>query len=341
MILVNRRRAWSLGLTVLAGGLLVLLVKHIGARVIVEQCLRLGNVLPAILALTFFKFPLEATGWRLVLPAAQRPPWWRTVRATLGSEAIGFVTLAGPVTAEPMRAALLQQFLPISTGIAAGAVEQSVYASTGAIVTALALAIAASRPGGDSWSPALAAAVVAAVPVAVVLLAKRHGSRRPAEDATGWREVLRGLWSDRRGTLHVIALLCLAQHVIMIGEAYVMLHALGAEPTLTTVLMFEGVSKLANTFGAIVPGRLGIAEGSSAALAGALGIGSSFGVALVLMRRVRGLLWSMVGMMLIVPDLWRRSRLSAAATGGAPEGAPPLRDDAPDSSSVLRSPRRP
>jgi hypothetical protein len=341
MILVNRRRAWSLGLTVLAGGLLVLLVKQIGTRVIVEQCLKLGNVLPAILALTFFKFPLEATGWRLVLPAAQRPPWWRTVRATLGSEAIGFVTLAGPVTAEPMRAALLQQYIPLSTGIAAGAVERTVYASTGALVTALALAIAASRSDGYSWGSAIAAAIVAAIPAAVVLLARRHGSRRSAVDDTAWRAVLRGLWSDRRATLHVIALLCLAQHVIMISEAYVMLHALGASPTLATVLMFEGVSKLANSLGAIVPGRLGIAEGSSAALAGALGLGPSFGVALVLMRRVRGLLWTIVGVTLLVPDLWRRSRLSAATIGGASEEAPPPRDDAPDSSSILRSRGRP
>ena len=223
MIRVNRRRAWSLALTVLACGLVILLVRQIGARVIIEQCLRLGDVLPAILALTFFKFPLGATGWRLVLPAAQRPPWWRTVRATLGSEAIGFVTLAGSVTAEPMRAAVLQQYVPLSTGIAAGAVERSIYASTGALVTALAFAIAASRSEGDSWGSALAAAIVAAVPVAVVLLARRHGSRRSAADDTGWREVLRGLWFDRRGTLHVIALLCCAQHVIMIGEAYLML----------------------------------------------------------------------------------------------------------------------
>ena len=337
MIPVNRRRAWSLALTVLACGLLILLVRQIGARVIVEQCVRLGNELPAILALTFFKFPLVATGWRLVLPAAHRPPWWRTVRATLGSEAIGFVTLAGPVAAEPMRAALLKEFLPVSTAIAAGAVERGVYASTGALVIALALAIAASRSGGYSWSSALAAAIVAALPVGVVLLAKRHGCRRSPEDSTGWREVLRGLWSDRRGTLHVIALLCLAQHVIMLGEAYVMLHALGAHPTLATVLMFEGVSKLANTLGAVVPGRLGIAEGSSAALAGALGIGSSFGVALVLMRRVRGLLWSIVGLTFVVPALWRRSRSSGEATRHASEVAPPLPHDAPDSSPVLRS----
>jgi uncharacterized membrane protein YbhN (UPF0104 family) len=133
---------------------------------------------------------------------------------------------------------------------------------------------------------------------------------------------LRGLWSDRRGTLHVIALLCLAQHAIMIGEAYVMLHALGAHPTFATVLMFEGVSKLANSIGAIVPGRLGIAEGSTAALAGALGIASSFGVALVLMRRVRGLIWSIVGMTLIVPDLWGMSRWSGKAGTDRSEGAP-------------------
>ena len=325
MILVRRRSAWSLALTALACGLLILLVRQIGPRVVVEQCLRLGPVLPAILGLTFFKFPLEATGWRLVLPAAHRPPWWATLRATLGGEAIGFVTLAGPLTAEPMRAALLKQFLPVSTGIAAGAVERTVYASTGALVTAAALSIAASRVERYSLGSALAAAAVAAIPVAVVLLAKRHGSRHSAEDSTGWREVVRGLWSDRRGTLHVIALLCLAQHLIMISEAYVMLHALGAHPTFATVLMFEGVSKLANSVGAIVPGRLGIAEGSSAAVAGALGIGSSFGVALVLMRRVRALLWSVGGIALVVPDLWRMSRWSAGSDARSIRGcaAPP------------------
>jgi hypothetical protein len=127
----------------------------------------------------------------------------------------------------------------------------------------------------------------------------------------------------------------------MISEAYVMLHALGASPTLATVLMFEGVSKLANSLGAIVPGRLGIAEGSSAALAGALGIGSSFGLSLVLMRRVRGLLWSIVGLALIVPDLWRRSRWSGERTRGASEAAPPGPDDGPDSSWVVGSPGRP
>jgi len=322
-------------MTALACGLLILLVRHIGPRVIVEQCVKLGNVLPAVLALTFFKFPLQATAWRLVLPPAQRPPWWRTLRTTIGSEAIGGITLAGAVAAEPMRAALMKPWLPLSTSIAAGAVARSMYASTGALVTAAALWMAALRFGRYPWGLALAVAVAAVLPAAAVLLARRHGSRRAAGDATDWREMLRGLWFDRRGALHVIALLCLAEHAIMLGEAHLMLHALHAQPTFATVLMFEGISKLANTAGAIVPGRLGIAEGGSAALGSALGIGSSFGVSLVLMRRVRGLLWGIVGVTLVLPDLWRMSRCSAERRDESGRRAPS--DVIPDASAIEHS----
>jgi hypothetical protein len=52
------RRAWSVGLAVVACGLLILFVQRVGPRVVIEQCLTLGRVLPAILALTFCKYPL-------------------------------------------------------------------------------------------------------------------------------------------------------------------------------------------------------------------------------------------------------------------------------------------
>src|SRR4029079_5297569 len=70
-------------------------------------------------------------------------------------------------------------------------------------------------------------------------------------------------------TLGSIAGVCVAHHAVLIGEAYVMIHALGANPTFATVAMFEGATKTANTVGTIVPGRLGIAEGGAAAMAGA------------------------------------------------------------------------
>jgi hypothetical protein len=318
----SRTWGWSPWLAIGAGCLVVLLVRQLGVRRIVQQCLAVGEVLPAILALTFLKYPLQTTGWRLALPPGQRPPWWLSLRATLAGEAIGYVTLAGAIAAEPFRAALLKSYLPLPTGIVAGAVERSLYAITGTLVVAVALTISATRFGLNAWIPAVVAGILLLLPVVLVLLGwppPRHGS---TFTPTGWRGVLHRLWSERRDALIPIGLLCLAQHAVMIGEGYLVLSALGANPTVATVLMFEGITKTANSVGAVVPGRLGIAEGSSAAMAGALGIGASFGVSLVLMRRVRALFWSTLGLVLATPDLWRTIR---SARDGASAAVDPAR----------------
>jgi hypothetical protein len=99
--------------------------------------------------------------------------------------------------------------------------------------------------------------------------------------------------------LPAIALLCLAQHAILIGEAYLMLNALGGGTTLQTAFVFEAVTKIVNTAGMLVPGRLGVSEGGSALLADALGFAASHGLSLALMRRVRALIWAGVGLALL------------------------------------------
>ena len=109
----------------------------------------------------------------------------------------------------------------------------------------------------------------------------------------------RDLWRERRGALPAIALLCFAQHAVLVGEAYLMLNALGEDTTLETALVFEAVTKIVNTAGMLVPGRLGVSEGGSALLADALGFAASQGLSLALMRRVRALIWAGVGLALL------------------------------------------
>jgi len=62
---------------------------------------------------------------------------------------------------------------------------------------------------------------------------------------------------------------------------------------------FEAVTKLVNTAGLLVPGRIGVSEGGSALLAGALGFAASHGLSLALMRRVRATIWAIVGIALL------------------------------------------
>jgi hypothetical protein len=109
----------------------------------------------------------------------------------------------------------------------------------------------------------------------------------------------RQLWRERREALPAIVGLCAAQHAVLVGEAWLMLGALGGDVPVRTALVFEAVTKIVNTVGAVVPGRLGIAEGGSALLAGALGFAAAHGLSLALMRRVRAIVWTGVGLALL------------------------------------------
>jgi hypothetical protein len=306
---LSGRRISSIAITLAACVLVVALIRQIGPRVILEQCITLGGVLPLVLALTFLKYPLKASAWRLALPAAARPPLLPSLRATLTGDAIGYLTWAGPVTGEPLRALLLQPWLPMATGVAVGVLERALYVIGGALVIVAAFAIAAARLGHGAVSASLVAGALATIAAATLLLYRHRGRHDAADEATTpWRRVLAEVWADRPGAIAGMALLCLAQHVVLITEAYVMLRAMGAAPTFSTVLIFEGVTKTVNTIGAIVPGRLGIAEGGSAALAASLGLGASQGLSLALMRRVRAVIWGVVGAALSAPDAWRALR---------------------------------
>jgi uncharacterized protein (TIRG00374 family) len=307
--------------------LLVFVIVELGPTRIAAQLRGLGSVLPAVLLLTAAKYPLQTAGWRLALPRVSRPPWGESIGATIAGDALGYLTWAGQFTGEPVRALLVRRSAPVAAGIAAGAVERTLYNVTAALfVWIVLLALLSATHAGALFAGLMASALgVAAV---VALVRRRQRARRAAHlrrglgppasaieagwahGITAFLEALRELWRDRRGVLPAIAVLCFAQHAILIGEAYLMLGALGADPSLQTAFVFEAMTKIVNTAGLLVPGRLGVAEGGSALLADALGFAASHGLSLALMRRVRALIWSAVGVAVLpfLETLARRPR---------------------------------
>lgn len=296
----------------LAGvGLLAYLIAAIGPSRIVQQLLGLGAVFPAVVILTGAKYPLQAAGWRLALPRHARPPWGESISATITGDAVGYLTWAGPFSGEPLRALLIRGSVPVAAGVAAGAIERAIYNATAALLVLIVLfaLFAASHGVGVVWG------VVAALGAVALILAARwcmHTAnaatpRAPAPTvrtgaigkAASLLDAAKALWRDRRAAVPFIALLCLAQHAILVGEAYLLLNALESGTTLRTALVFEAVTKIVNTAGVVVPGRVGVAEGGSAALAGALGFAASHGLSLALIRRVRALAWGAIGLALL------------------------------------------
>jgi hypothetical protein len=297
--------------------LLVYLIAQIGVARVATETRRLSGVLPLILALTGGKYLLQTAGWRLVLPRPLRPRWGEALSATITGDALGYLTWAGPFTGEPVRALLVRGSVPVAAGIAAGAVERAMYNATAALLVltvALALLVA-ERP---VWLAMTATAVLATGAIVAlriraagrVRLAGKRGDpgvdRRdrataalPPSRVARVLDAARGLWRERRSILPALTVLCLAQHAVLVAEAHVMLNVLGGEASVWTAFVFEAVTKLVNTAGLIVPARVGVSEGGSALLAGALGFAASHGLSLALMRRIRTFIWAAVGLILL------------------------------------------
>jgi hypothetical protein len=195
----------------------------------------------------------------------------------------------------------VREAAPVAAGIAAGAAERGIYNATAGLLV-WAVLVTLSTAHRLALTAAMAGTVLGGVALVAFVRRRVRASHakadRPARRAA-FLEAVRELWRDRRGALPAIAVLCLAQHTVLIGEAYLMLNVLGGGATLQTALVFEAVTKIVNTAGLLVPGRLGVSEGGSALLADALGFAASHGLSLALMRRVRALIWAAVGLALL------------------------------------------
>jgi hypothetical protein len=231
-----------------------------------------------------------------------RPGWRASVAATLSGDAVGYLTWAGPLTGEPLKAYLIRDLVPVAVGVTAGAAERLLYNASAAIVIAVAAALVLPA---DERRWLLAAAAAAGVCLGAAWWWTR--SRRKAAAGAAAASVnppgvigalAHDLWRERPAALAAMVMIEIGQHALLMCEAYVMLTALGAQPSLRTVVIFEGLTKAVNAVGGIVPGRLGIAEGGTALLSGALGLGASYGMGLAIMRRIRATAWGAVGLLL-------------------------------------------
>jgi hypothetical protein len=260
--------------------LLVWTIHSVGLNVLVQQLKALAPVLPLLLGLAALRFLLQAAGWRLALAPANRPPWGEMFNAVVAGEAAGYFAW-GPVSREPMKAFLIGDRAPQREGLAAAILERSLYTIVAAGLILVAIGIVAVRYGRLWWFLVACAAVTA-----MAISAKRY-----------WQRL--GRVFEQRDTAAAIVACAVVQELSNVVEAYVVLAWLGAAPTISSVLVLEGISRLMNGAGQFIPGKLGITEAASAALSEGLQLGAAHGLSLALARRVRSLAWGTVGIAVV------------------------------------------
>jgi hypothetical protein len=284
-------------------------VSDAGPAEIAAGIRRVGWGLLPVLAIGGARFLLRAESWRLCMPAGVRMPPGRSFSAFLAGDAVGNVTPLGPVASEPAKIFLTRHRLATTEAVASLAIDNTIYASSVmAMVAVGAIVMLAAIPLPFEWQEAaivtLVALTVAAVAGWRVMQGFWTGTRgeRPVwREHLAWlRESVRQFSSDQRRRLWAVFALHMTFHALTVVETYLTLYWLLGEraPSISQAIAFAALNRVVQVGFKFVPFLVGVDEAASGAFAPLLGVDPATAVSLAVVRKVRVLFWTGVGLLL-------------------------------------------
>jgi hypothetical protein len=294
------------------GGLILFTVaiRRAGVADITEGVARVGWGLVPIVALAGLRFMVRAESWRLCMPPSVRLPFRQALAAFVAGDAMGNVTPLGLAVSEPTKVFLTRHRLVTRESVGSLAADNLIYASS--VVTVLALGAVMMLlvlPLPAAWRRGV---LIALGGLAVALLVAARLVRGTWDPRQGPRPAWRERLARLRATVvqfsagHPLRLLRvyalnLVFHALAVVEVFVTLRWLLGDrsPTLTEAFLFEVVNRSVVVAFKFVPFRVGVDEAITGAFAPVLALAPATGVTLAVVRKVRGLFWTGVGLLLI------------------------------------------
>jgi hypothetical protein len=316
---------WKHVLTALAaaGGLALFAysVREAGVDQITSGVARVGWGLIPILGLSGLRFLLRAEAWRLCTPVGSRLTLGRAFQAFLAGDALGNVTPLGLIASEPTKVLLTRHHLATRESVASLAIDNLVYALSVLTMVGIGIVVMlATVPlpfEAQEWGVAGLVAVALAGAGGLRLFRRRPA---PAGAGPSWAERVAALRmsvmefsAGHPARLWRAFAFDLMFHAVAVLEAYLTLRWLLGDrsPTLSEAVMFESLNRVVTAALKFVPLRVGVDEAASGAFAPLLGMNPAAGVALAVVRKVRGLFWMALGL-LVIGAYHARERAMAA-----------------------------
>ena len=305
-----RRHALTALATLGGAALFAVAVRRAGVADIVESVQRVGWGLVAILALSGLRFLVRAECWRLCVPPETKLSRNQAFQAFLAGDAVGNVTPLGLLASEPAKVFFTRHHLATRESVASLAAENLVYAASvvGMIGVGL-LVLLATVPLPPVLQWAVSGVLVAWVAGAVVAWRLMGGTwDARSGPRPWWRERLASVRIATLGFLathpsHLWRVLALdvAFHALAVLEIFLTLRWLLGDrsPTIPQAVVFEALNRVVTVLFKFVPFRIGVDEALTGALAPVLAVSPATGVALALVRKVRNLCWSAVGLAIV------------------------------------------
>jgi hypothetical protein len=285
-------------------------ITHIGLPAILQQLTGMRTALPIVLLISLCRLLLQTTAWSRALRdqgVSVSPGTLMGVR--LASQSMGYLTVLGPVLSEPLKIRLLRA--PAEPAMTATFLDDGVYWFTATLMGIagwLCLPLAAVH-GTKAWPSALAIVLLTAILVfmlrqkpALFALVRRLGNRAPhwLIRASILEKSLRNYRLERPTVVNRMFWTDVTCQLLVAAEVVVVLRSLHLPVHLLAVLAIDGITRGLKLATGWIPARLGSDEGGAISAFAVTGYSPALGLALALTRRVRDLLWALIGLCWLV-----------------------------------------
>ncbi len=294
-------------------------IAHVGLPTMMEQVKAMRIALPIVLALSLLRLFLQTVTWSVSLKGTDVSVGiTKLMGVRLASQSMGYLTVLGPVISEPMKIKLLGT--SSEPTITATFLDDGVYWFTSAL---LAIAGVVSLPlvavHGRAYHSIPAVLVLG---FAIVLIRRRTpilsgvvralGTRHPSWLARAERieASIREYRLNQPALVRRMFWIDIACQVLLAAEVVVVLLSLHLPVHFGAVLAIEGMTRALKMISGWIPARLGSDEGGAISAFALTGLSPLLGLSLALTRRIRDLLWALIG---IVWLAWNSRKLSDRA----------------------------
>jgi hypothetical protein len=299
--------------------LLIYLILQVGPQNVLSIILSLKwNLLWIILIYSASEMIRALALWKS-LPEGESQPYLRMLVVRLSGEAVRNLTFTGPFVGEPLKAWLLRQTgLPVAGAVASVVTEYLVYTLASAAIglAGLSYILRNMQLGKDIFVAAqvmayVMAAFLAVAAIAIVFRIYLIGAviegvrrlpvvgKRVPWDRAGVRRMERLLFQvfreHPRRFATIFALDC-AAHALLICELYWIVASSGVRLGIFQAFLIEAATKFMAVGFFFVPMQVGVAEKTYSVVFGILGLPLAAAVAMSLVRRLRTMVVSAVGL---------------------------------------------
>src|SRR5580658_1741127 len=279
-------------------------IAHVGLSDMLAQLKAMRVALPIVLALSVLRLLLQSVTWSASLEGEHLSvDTGKLIAVRLASQSMGYLTVLGPVISEPLKIKLLGT--STEPTITATFLDDGVYWFTSALLAILGLLslpfVAVHGAAYHSIPAVLALALMAFVIIRrnpiLSGVVRALGKKAPSwlSRAEQFESSIRNYRLNQPALVGRMFWIDVACQALIASEVVVVLWSLHLPIHFLTILVIEGVTRGLKMLSGWIPARLGSDEGGAISAFALTGLSPMLGLVLALTRRVRDLLWALIG----------------------------------------------